>query len=182
MLLFFRGSLICFFFYSTNLTNVESFTALECGIIRSITCFIHFLVAGLPKNECYPFVVDGIQVGLVRSDISKYLLQYPNVFRLHSGNIILNPAFKTYDEKTKNVDFVLRDLRSKNVLITLKGWRDEVYRVYFFLNVHFKYIHENFCFRILKCVRHLVLNHSSKWIDQLLVGRHLIKYFNLLKF
>lgn len=82
--------------------------------------------AGLHKNECHPFVVNGIQVGLVRSDILNCLLRYPNVFHEHYDNVILNPAFKTYDERTKNVDAVLRDLRSKNALVTLKGWRDEV--------------------------------------------------------
>ncbi|XP_065210409.1 uncharacterized protein LOC135838629 [Planococcus citri] len=99
------------------------------SLLNLVKTFNNFYISELNKNQCHPFVVNGTQVGLIRSDILKHLLQYPNVFRLHFDNVILNPAFKTYDERTKNVDAVLRDLRSKNALITLKGWRDEDFEV-----------------------------------------------------
>lgn len=38
----------------------------------------------------------------------------------------LNPAFRDYETRTNNVNEVLKKLRHENVLIALKGWRDEV--------------------------------------------------------
>lgn len=35
--------------------------------------------SGLHTKECKPFVVEGFQVGLVRPDVMKQLLRYPEV-------------------------------------------------------------------------------------------------------
>lgn len=43
------------------------------------------------------------------------------------GKIVeLNPAFRNYNERSENVDRVLRQFREDDVFVTLKGWRDEV--------------------------------------------------------
>lgn len=39
-----------------------------------------FCVLGFNKNDCYPFVVQNNQVGLIRPDVFKELLKYPEVF------------------------------------------------------------------------------------------------------
>lgn len=87
-------------------------------------------IAGLYKGECRPFVVDGLQVGVVRPDILKELLKYPEifVFREKAENRIveLNPAYRDYNERSEQVDRILRQFRKDNVFVTLKGWRDEV--------------------------------------------------------
>lgn len=41
---------------------------------------IFFYVLGFNKNDCYPFVVQNMQVGLIRPDVFKELLKYPEVF------------------------------------------------------------------------------------------------------
>lgn len=38
----------------------------------------------------------------------------------------LNPAFRDYNEKSENIDRVLRQFRDDDVFVTLRGWRDEV--------------------------------------------------------
>lgn len=94
-------------------------------------------------------------MGLVRPDVFDQLLQYPEVFlyresdvdgRVSSrtssrrfvepvqsasfitikGLIELNPAFRDYNERTEKVEQVLKELRDKDVFVTLRGWRDEV--------------------------------------------------------
>lgn len=40
---------------------------------------------GFAKNECRPFVVGGQQVGLVRPDVFRELLNYPEVFCIREG-------------------------------------------------------------------------------------------------
>lgn len=81
-------------------------------------------------------------MGLVRPDVMKQLLKYPEVitnsslteivinffkvFRITSGCVELNPAFRDYEERSTQVDNVLRELRTGSVFIALKGWRDEV--------------------------------------------------------
>lgn len=85
-----------------------------------------FFFPGPHKKGYHPFVINNIQVGLVRSDVLKFLLRYPDVFQMQADSIVLNPSLKTYADRSKNVDAVLRDLRSQKVLNTLNGWRDEV--------------------------------------------------------
>lgn len=78
------------------------------------------------SNKYHPFIINGIQVGLVRGDFLEILLQHADIFQLQANNVVLNPSLKTYDDRSKCVDNVLRALRSQKRLITLNGWRDEV--------------------------------------------------------
>ncbi|KYB25360.1 Uncharacterized protein YJR142W-like Protein [Tribolium castaneum] len=88
-----------------------------------------FYLSGLSSGDCRPFVVEGFQVGLVRPDVMSQLLKFPEVFRITSGCVELNPAFRDYEERSSQVDRVLRELRAGSVFIALKGWRDECYEV-----------------------------------------------------
>lgn len=88
-------------------------------------CFV-CMCSGLQKKECRAFIVDGIQVGLVRAAVTIELSRYPNVFIVNPNSVILNPAFRNYDERSANIESVLKDLKDKKLFITLKGWRDEV--------------------------------------------------------
>lgn len=45
------------------------------------------------------------------------------------GLLELNPAFRDYNERTEKVEHVLKELRDKDVFVTLRGWRDEYYEV-----------------------------------------------------
>lgn len=89
------------------------------------------LILGLHRGDCRPFIVDGEQVGVIRPDVLKQLLKYPEVFCIRDKEntkvVELNPAFRDYNEKSENVDRVLRQFRSDGVFVTLKGWREEVY-------------------------------------------------------
>lgn len=103
-----------------------------CSLFIHYVHFFSFFLQnlGLYSGECSPFVVDGLQVGVVRPDITKELLRYPEVFAIkekpNNRFIELNPAFRDYNERSEHVDHVLRQFRKDNVFITLKGWRDEV--------------------------------------------------------
>lgn len=108
-----------------------------------------FLLLGLFNGECRPFVVGGLQVGVVRPDVLEELFKYPEVFVIKdkekSRIVELNPAFRDYNERTEHVDRVLRKFRQDDTFVALKGWRDEVWK-----NVQFLYIkpknelHSNF--------------------------------------
>lgn len=99
-----------------------------------VTLWVHLLThslffnvcLGLQKKECRAFIVDGIQVGLVRATVTTELSRYPNVFIVHPNSITLNPAFRDYDERSANIESVLKDMKDKKLFVTLKGWRDEV--------------------------------------------------------
>ncbi|CAG9862395.1 unnamed protein product [Phyllotreta striolata] len=88
-----------------------------------------FYLSGLGCPEYKPFFVEGYQVGLVRPDVMKQLLKYPEVFMVGPSGVELNPAFRDYEERSNQVDKVLKELRKENVFIALKGWRDENYEV-----------------------------------------------------
>lgn len=87
-------------------------------------------MTGLHRGDCRPFIVDGEQVGVIRPDVLKQLFKYPEVFCIRDKDnakvVELNPAFRDYNEKSENVDRVLRQFRNDGIFVTLKGWRDEV--------------------------------------------------------
>lgn len=51
---------------------------------------------------------------------------YLQVFRVTTGFVELNPAFRDYESRTNRVFEVLSKLRHENIFVALKGWRDEV--------------------------------------------------------
>jgi hypothetical protein len=61
----------------------------------------------------------------VRPDVMLQLSRYPDVFHVQSDSVELNPAFRDYDERSSKVEAVLRECRSNNVFVALKGWREE---------------------------------------------------------
>lgn len=67
---------------------------------------------------------------MIRPDVLKELFKFPELFVIKdnakSKVVELNPAFRDYDERTENVDRILRQFRKENVFLALKGWRDEV--------------------------------------------------------
>lgn len=70
--------------------------------------------------------MDGIQVGLVQATVTIELSRYPNVFIVNPNSVTLNPAFRDYDERSANIESVLKEMKEKKLFVTLKGWRDEV--------------------------------------------------------
>ncbi|XP_065155557.1 uncharacterized protein [Atheta coriaria] len=98
-------------------------------LLRLAQKFNCFYLSGFTSGECKPFIVEGFQVGLVRPDVMKQLLRYPEVFCVSSGSVELNPAFRDYEERSNKINEVLKELRSENTFIALKGWRDECYEV-----------------------------------------------------
>lgn len=70
--------------------------------------------------------MEGHQVGLVRMDFVDLLKKYPEVFEIKSNSVVLNPAFRDYNERTKKVESVLMECRQNNSFTALNGWRDEV--------------------------------------------------------
>ncbi|KAJ8920272.1 hypothetical protein NQ315_011933 [Exocentrus adspersus] len=95
-----------------------------------------FYLTGLKSPDYKPFLVEGFQVGLIRPDVMKQLLKYPEVFCVSSGYVELNPAFRDYEERSTQVERVLKAIRAENALIALKGWRDEASISLFKFNNH----------------------------------------------
>nr|XP_018902702.1 PREDICTED: uncharacterized protein YJR142W [Bemisia tabaci] len=91
--------------------------------------FNNFYLSGFEKGDCRPFFVGNCQVGLVRPDVTNHLLKYPEIFLVQPHAVVLNPAFRDYSERSTQVEKFLRECRSTNTFITLKGWRDESYEV-----------------------------------------------------
>lgn len=81
---------------------------------------------GITKGDCYPFIVEGVQVGLVRPDVAQVLIKYDNVFIMQNSCIQLKSTFRNYRERTEVMDSVLRMMKLEGLFTTLKGWREEV--------------------------------------------------------
>ena len=87
----------------------------------------------LDHSSHVPFFVGEDQVGLIRPDAVEQVIQYTDVFCCEkeplSGKYrkieIINTA-KSFEERSRLVDRVLREIRQKDVLVPLRGWREEV--------------------------------------------------------
>ncbi|KAK3871992.1 hypothetical protein Pcinc_022897 [Petrolisthes cinctipes] len=111
----------------------------EEGVMTSISPILHlmrrcnsFFLQGLVsvQGECRPLVVCGHCVGVVRPDVACALLDYPQVFTPTNEAFILNSQLDSYSKRSNAVELVLRDLRAKNVLQALRGWREECFNVW----------------------------------------------------
>ncbi|XP_026730051.1 uncharacterized protein YJR142W [Trichoplusia ni] len=108
--------------YSSAQNNISDLLKLA----KKFNCFY---LSGLHQGICKPFIVAGYQVGLVRPDVMKHLIRFPEVFRITSKYVELNPAFRDYKERTMQIADVLQSLRKENEICALKGWRDECFGV-----------------------------------------------------
>lgn len=106
--------------------TVGESTSRLLSLAKKCNCFY---LSGFHSGECRAFVVDGQQVGLVRPDVMKELLNYPQVFQVQPEYVQLNPAFRDYAERSERVDQVLREWKAGGKFITLRGWREEYYDV-----------------------------------------------------
>ena len=74
-------------------------------------------------------------MGYISPQMSSYLISYSDVFcmvKSNDGEIVqmtLNPKIKTFLERTEKVAEVMMELRQKDALSTLRGWRDEVLKI-----------------------------------------------------
>ncbi|XP_045207182.1 uncharacterized protein LOC123559431 [Mercenaria mercenaria] len=84
---------------------------------------------------CVPIYIDGHRVGVVPEDVLAELTNYPDVFSIHNDNsnksVHLNEKLSTVEERSKAFEQVLQDLRHKEKFVTLKGWRNEKYSIYY---------------------------------------------------
>ncbi|RUS71469.1 hypothetical protein EGW08_020768 [Elysia chlorotica] len=88
------------------------------------------------EKGCLPFFVNNRQVGLIRPDFWVHFKNYPDVFQLvekpqgsKKPGVHLSEDYKDYKERTAVVSKVLEELRAKDAIGSLRGWRDENYSV-----------------------------------------------------
>ncbi|UYV61627.1 hypothetical protein LAZ67_1005604, partial [Cordylochernes scorpioides] len=77
---------------------------------------------------CKPFYVGGQQVGLVRADIWHTLAPYANgvfVYDPLRDRVVLNPEWRTYEDRSDHIAKLLEVLRDRDLFLTLAGWRHE---------------------------------------------------------
>lgn len=111
---------------------MESNVNFTTGISKLLKWGNCFLSQGSSKSKCMPFVIDNTQVGWIRPDASQHLLKYKDVFEVSKDSSKI-PGIHIFcgktEERNKKVANVLEDLRSKDVLPALRGWRDEIYEI-----------------------------------------------------
>ncbi|CAL1266320.1 unnamed protein product [Larinioides sclopetarius] len=86
---------------------------------------------GPHEGDCKEFYVGSEKVGIIRPDIWKELLHYSTIFQYDQAQnkVVLNPEWRTYEERSEKLDDFLRELRKKEIFSTLAGWRNECYDV-----------------------------------------------------
>ncbi|CAM2723088.1 unnamed protein product [Rotaria socialis] len=81
------------------------------------------------KSKCKLFVCNDQQIGWIREDAAEQLRRYPNVFVEHSDRFTLAEHLNTNESRSEAVAQVVNDMRARDCLKTLRGWRDELYLV-----------------------------------------------------
>lgn len=73
-----------------------------------------------------PFVAVGRQVGWVRPGLAGRLAAFRDAFRVTGDSVALSPELRTYGERSRALDRVLRRLADEGLV---EGWRGEAYSV-----------------------------------------------------
>ncbi|KAK0063194.1 nudix hydrolase 24 chloroplastic-like isoform X3 [Biomphalaria pfeifferi] len=93
------------------------------------------------QRGCKSFYVENKMIGLIRPDFWEHLKNYTDVFQLvevnasgHTSTLLkpgahLSSSFKTHQERTIAIHGMLENLRQKNIILPLRGWRNENYSV-----------------------------------------------------
>jgi len=98
-------------------------------LLRLARSFNNFYFSGYQSKEYRPLFCQGHHMGLVSRDVEVELLNFQDVFVIHSDRIDLCPGVTGYEEISAQVASVLRLLREKNIFIALKSWRNETYDI-----------------------------------------------------
>lgn len=82
-------------------------------------------------ENCKPFFIGDQQVGLIRPSDWTHLSQYKEAFHcdIKSNRVVLNPSWKTYEERSSKMESLMQEIRRKKIFKTLLGWRNECYEV-----------------------------------------------------
>lgn len=81
------------------------------------------------QSKYRKFIVEDVQVGLIRPEVTRALSNYPDVFVITPDRVSLNSNLANYEDRSVAIEAVLRRLKEQNQFTTLKGWRDEYYEV-----------------------------------------------------
>lgn len=98
----------------------------EFGRPLFISQYLPSAYLGSRMKQCKPFVIAGFQLGLITPEVEEVLKEYAQVFVIKDQCVTLVDTLNTYDSRTKAVAAVLKDMRSQDKFLTLRGWRDEV--------------------------------------------------------
>ncbi|CAF3634254.1 unnamed protein product [Rotaria sp. Silwood1] len=99
------------------------------GIQRLLARVNSFHQPGSSKSKCKSFFCNNEHIGWIREDAANQLRRYPNIFIEHSDQFVLADNLATYESRSEAVAKVLNDMRARDCLKTLRGWRDELYLV-----------------------------------------------------
>ncbi|KAI4454765.1 thiamine pyrophosphokinase [Holotrichia oblita] len=83
-----------------------------------------------PQSKYYrKFIIDDVQIGLVRPEVARELQPYRDVFNVEENQVSLNQNLDSYDKRSVAVENVLKQLKVEDKFVALKGWRNECYEV-----------------------------------------------------
>ncbi|GFO42840.1 low quality protein: thiamine pyrophosphokinase [Plakobranchus ocellatus] len=116
----------------------KSKAAASEGILRLLQKLNKVDINEALERGCLPFFVNNQQVGLIRPDFWAHFKHYPDVFQLveksegvRKFGVHLTENCKNYEERTVTINNVLEDLKAKDAIGALRGWRDEVRETFF---------------------------------------------------
>jgi len=89
----------------------------------------NFYFGDFLNNSCIPFKCCGSQVGLLSKNVVGELSHYPDVFIITPDSVDLSPQLSSAQERSKALELVLLDMRSKDTFLALRGWRGECYEI-----------------------------------------------------
>lgn len=100
-------------------------------VLKLVNALNSFTCADSSKSSCIPFVVDSKMIGTVPPHVVKELKNYPDVFEITSraDSVKLASELTRIEQRDEAVARVLEEIRKKDIFVTLKGWRHELYSV-----------------------------------------------------
>lgn len=86
-------------------------------------------------TECIPFYINRHNVGIIQGKVLEELTNYPDVFQIvneDSGKSVhLSETLTSVEARSEVFARILQEIRQKDKFVTLRGWRNETYSVYY---------------------------------------------------
>lgn len=99
------------------------------GIKRLLERLNSFYLPNSSKSKCKTFFINDQHIGWIRDDAATQLRYHPDVFNETSDRFTLASQYDTYEKRSEIFAKVLNEMRQRDCLHALRGWRDELYLV-----------------------------------------------------
>lgn len=107
----------------------KSSESFRIGVLNLVNKLNTFNLPGSSKSQCFEFLVENQEVGVVLPNVAEALKKYNETFIINETKITFKESIQSFKDRTDAMESVLLDMREKKLFKKLAGWRNEHFNV-----------------------------------------------------